>query len=154
MKRIGLVFARIENFKKIKYPVFLKNILIETAFDTAAALKAIKQSTIENIEQFVSNRLDLLANTNYIDETGNLRKTPFKFLPGHEALILSLPNYVDDYLCKKKKDIPAIEHLKLSLMEKIKEFAIKKIGNKYRECARISVCIYTNKQSSEVLCKM
>lgn len=127
MKRKGIIFARIENLKKFKFPVFIKNILIASAFDTAAALKTIKKESIADIEQFVSNRLDLLTKTEYIDQTGNLKTDSFKFLPGHEALILNLPKDTDDYLQEqnKVKELPSIDNLKLSLVERINNFAQK-----------------------------
>lgn len=129
MKRKGIIFAQLQFFKKSKYPDFLKKILIETAFDTAAALRTIKKSIIEEIEIFVNQRTDLsdlLKDTSYIDETGNLKKTPFKFMLGHESLLLRLPNDVEEYLSKKevrKSEIPAIEDIKLLLIEKINNFA-------------------------------
>lgn len=129
MKRKGIIFSRLQIFKKSKYPDFLKNILIETAFDTAAALRTIKKSTIDEIEKFVSERTDLLRDTSYIDETGNLKKTPFKFMLGHESLLLRLPNDVEEYLSTEKvpkKEILAIDDLKLLLIEKICKFSRNK----------------------------
>lgn len=145
MSRRGIIFGRIERFKKVKFPAFLKHILIESAFDSAAALKTIKKPTIGDIEQFVSKRLILLKKTVYIDETGNLKKNPFKFLPGHEALILNLPNDVDDYLREKNKEkgIPAIGDLKLSLVERINIFANQ---NKLKIATDRIIITHSNKQ--------
>lgn len=129
MKRKAIIFSQLQSFKKSKYPEFLKNILIETAFDTAAALRTINQSTIEEIEKLVNQRTNLLKDTSYIDETGNLKKTPFKFMLGHESLLLRLPNDVDAYLSQKTKpicEVPAIDDLKVSFVERIKKFAEKK----------------------------
>lgn len=129
MKRKAIIFSQLQNFKKSKYPEFLKNILIETAFDTAAALRTINKSTIEEIEKIVNQRTNLLKDTSYIDETGNLIKTPFKFMLGHESLLLRLPNDVDAYLSRKTKsicEIPTIDDLKVSFVERIKIFAERK----------------------------
>lgn len=145
MKRTGIIFARIENFKKFKFPLFIKDILKETGFNTAAALKTIKESSIGKLERFVSNRLDLLRKTDYVNATGNLKQSPFRFLLGHEALILNLPNEVEDYLREKgkKKDIPAIEDLKLSFNERIKKFADK---NKLTISTDKIIITHSNKQ--------
>lgn len=127
MKRKGIIFAHLEQFKKCKYPVFIKNILIETAFDTAASLRAIKKCTIEVIENFVNDRTDLLKGTS--DNSGNLKNIPFKFLIGHEALILRLPNDVEEYLLSKnerKKEFPAIDELKKLFITRIKNFTENK----------------------------
>lgn len=131
MKREGLIFSQLQNFKKVKYPGFIRNILIATGFDTAAALRCIKKSTIEEIERFVNNKTDfsdLLKDSSYIDERGNLKKTPFKFMLGHEILILNLPEDVKEYKLRKvqKSEILKIEELKLSFIERTKKFAQKK----------------------------
>lgn len=129
MKREGLIFSRLQNFKKIRYPQFIKDILLELGFDTAASLNCIKKSTIQDIEKFVNNKLDLLKDTKYIDETGNLKKTPFKFMFGHELLILNIPQDIKEYNSRKKvptSDIASIEKLKLIFIERTKQFAQKK----------------------------
>lgn len=45
MKRRGLILARIETLKKVKFPTFIKKNLIESAFDSAA-LKTIRKETV------------------------------------------------------------------------------------------------------------
>lgn len=146
MKRRGIIFARIENLKNFKFPIFLKNILIESAFDSAAALKTIKKESIAEIEQFVSTRLDLLKKTEYIDESGKLKSSPFKFLPGHAALISNLPDDTEDLLRakNKEKDIPSIEILKSTFAEKIKQFEQK---NKIRVPTDRTIITLSNNQA-------
>lgn len=127
MKRKGLILAHIESFKKVKFPIFIKNILIECAYDTAAALRTINNATILELEKFANKRLDLLKNTNYIDNTGKLKSDPFKFLPGHEAVILQLSVDIDEFLTEKEnKIIPEIDTLKKSITEKINNIVSKK----------------------------
>lgn len=80
MKRKGLILTHLESFKRVKFPIFIKNILIECAYDTVAALRTINNATILELEKFANKRLDLLKNTNYIDNTGKLKSDPLKFL--------------------------------------------------------------------------
>lgn len=94
MQRNELIVRDLEKFKKIKYPEFLKIILIETGFDTAAALQTIEKKLIGDIEKVVNEKTFLLKGTNYVTETGNLKNTPFKFMLGHESLILRLPKRI------------------------------------------------------------
>lgn len=128
MKRKAIIFGQLQNFKKSKYPEFIKTILIETAFDTAAALRTIKKSSIEEIEKFVEQKTDILKGTSYVDETGNLKEKPFNFLIGHESLILRLPTDVEEYLARKeaeKPELPSFEDSKELLKQKITNLARK-----------------------------
>lgn len=126
MKRKGVIFSHLQTFKKSKFPQFIKEILISTGFDTAISLQSIRKATIEELERIITNNTDLLKNTEYLNETGNLKKTPFKFMLGHETLILNLPNDVKEYLTRnkkqKEKEIPQIDELKLMFIERIKNF--------------------------------
>lgn len=96
-----------------------------------------KKEDIEIIEASVNKNIDLLKDSVYdsvyLDENGILKKTPFKFLLGHEALLLGIPKDVEEYLSNKKqkkesKNLPPpIDQLKVSLIKKVTEFAEKKI---------------------------
>lgn len=127
MKRKAVIFTQLENFKKSKYPDFLKDILIANGFDTASALKILDNSNIAKIENKVNNKIELLKDTIYVDETGNLIENLFKFLLGHESILLNLPIDVDAYSKSKKKSrqIPAIDKLKELFIERSKNFALK-----------------------------
>lgn len=96
MKHIGSIFTKLEKVSRSKYPKFIKNILIETAFNTPAALKAINEASIEQIESIMNNDLNLLNKTVYVNERGELKKKPFKFLIGHKALILNFPKEISE----------------------------------------------------------
>lgn len=142
MKRQGLIFSRLESFKKVKFPHFLKNILIQSAYDTTAALETLNKAKVLELEQFVSTRLYLLQDTVYLDETGNLKKSPFKFLLGHEALILQFPIDVREFLTKKKViPIPASDDLKLLIIKKIQDLFAE---NNLRITAEVSAINRSN----------
>lgn len=129
MKRNTAIFSQLENYKKNKYPTFIKKILIETGYDTAAALKIFEESSIEKIEKFISENPELVKNTVYVDQIGNLKIIPFKFKIGHESLLLSIPKDLKDYLSKKKEEekvLPAIDELKDSLIKKLKKYCSTK----------------------------
>lgn len=130
MKRKGRIFIQLQRFKKNRYPQFIKEILLGSGFDTAAALRCIKKSTIAEIEKFVSNRTDLLKGTDYVDDQNRLKNTPFKFMLGHEILILSFPEDIKEYYNSEKKErkseIPPIDELKLSFAERTERFARSK----------------------------
>lgn len=96
MKRSRSIFTQLEKLNRSKYPKFIKTILIETAFNTPAALKAINEKSVEHIEKTVSNNLNLLNKTEYVNATGELKTKPFEFLIGHKALILNFPQEIKD----------------------------------------------------------
>lgn len=104
MKRSSRIFTQLEKFNRSKYPKFLKQILIETAFNIPASLKAINEQSIESIEKFVNNDLKLLNKTEYVNEKGELKVKPFKFLIGHKALILNFPKEIDVLKAAKKRE--------------------------------------------------
>lgn len=133
MSRIGHIFTQIEKSNNCKYPDFIKKILIQTAFDSTAALRTLNKNSIGQIEQFIDEHIECLNETTYLDEIGQLKTKPFKFLPGHESLILNIPKEVNDHLAKKKQvksarksDIPPVEDLKLLFAEQIKKYCAKK----------------------------
>lgn len=137
MKPRGLIFTRLEKFFKCKYPFFLKEILIETGFNSSAALRIISESSIETIEQYINDNLDQIkhyfAETLYLSENGNFKKSPFKFLIGHKSLILNIKKDLNEYLLKKKtkkteisSEIPSTEQLKISFKNKVKNYIEQK----------------------------
>lgn len=65
MKRAPIIFTRLEKKNKNRYPIFIKNILVEAGFDSAAALRTIDKSAIENIEKFVDENVTLVKETKY-----------------------------------------------------------------------------------------
>lgn len=60
MKRKGMIFTHLQNLKKIKYPSFVKRILIDTGFDTAATIRTLKKSSIASIEAEVNEKKRLV----------------------------------------------------------------------------------------------
>lgn len=132
MKRSAAIFPRLERYNKNKYPTFIKKFLIEAGYDTAAALKTFDKSSIEEIEKFIGENPELVKNSIYVDEKGNLKTIPFKLKIGHESLLLSIPKDLKDYLSKKElekkeeKGIPAIDELRNSLIRKLEQYCSKK----------------------------
>lgn len=160
MTRTPVIYSRLEKHNKNKYPIFIKNILIEAGYDSAAALKTIEKSSIEKIEKIVSENLSLLKETQYVHDSGQLKTVPFKFKIGHEALILSIPKDLIDYLSKKNientRKNPAIENeaasetdfdvLKESSLNKVKQFFVRKKINLKIDIALLSALTRINNQ--------
>lgn len=79
----------------------ISEILTKAGFNSKATVLAIKPQSIETIEEFVNGNRDtffeLFQNTKYEHcET-------FKLLPGHAALILSLPDVCKEFTSEKQK---------------------------------------------------
>lgn len=132
MSRKGYIFTQIEKSNDCKYPSFIKKFLLQTAFDSTAALRTLDKNSIGQIEHFVNEHIECLKDTTYLDEIGRLKIKPFKYLPGHESLILNIPKNLDDHLAKKKEksarksNEPAVEELRNSFAEQIKNYCDKK----------------------------
>lgn len=130
--KVSTVFDKIEKKINTEYPNFIKVILTETAFDSIASLRNLNLKSIQEIENFVNNKTDLLKNTNYVDEKGALKNFPFKFLIGHQTLLLNIPRDVDVFMNAKKtkkqnspQDFDSVK-LSVSLVEKIIKFGKNK----------------------------
>lgn len=132
MKRKGVIFAQLEKFNKVNYPQFIKLILIENGFDTAAALKLLNKRSVENLEIIVNKKKEFLKNTTYIDKDGQLKITPFKFKIGHETLLLNFPKDLSAYLEHKnnykklKISELNIDDINISFVDKVVSYLSEK----------------------------
>lgn len=129
MKQTAPIFTKLEKLNRSKYPKFIKQILILTAFNTPAASKAINENSIRQIESAVNNNLNLLSKTEYVDKRGELKNKPFKFLIGHETLLLNFPQEIRELqTLKKSEKTPGTnqnidqKELKILLVEKVANY--------------------------------
>lgn len=118
---------RIEDFTGIKYPKFLKDILVACGFENEASLEIINDKIIKDIENSISGSENLqikLKGTSYVKKDGALISHPFKFLIGHKLLLLKIPTIISEY--KKKKNSFDSDNWKETLLKKIENYIIKK----------------------------
>lgn len=128
------VWSDLENFLSFKYPKVIKNILNICGFDNSLSLKGINEETIKLIEETVNENTSVLKGSVYE------AKLPFKFLPGHKILILSIPKHIVDFKAKKQSKanksgnsserpkesrIREPESIKSELLLKLKSYANK-----------------------------
>lgn len=70
--------------------------------------------------------MELLKDTSHVDEHGNLKSVPFKFLIGHRSLLLKIPKDLNDYLSEKSVEKVNTEtdpaQLKVLLLERIQKY--------------------------------
>lgn len=143
------VFDALEKLMGEAFTDNIPEILTTVGFDTKTALKSMNNQCITSIENFVnqnkSHFQDTLKGTKYENAEN------FKFLPGHCALILSLPQYVEALSSKnrrgkKRKHCETLDHpqsnnadhpdadiinniddsVKILLINKINNYAMKK----------------------------
>lgn len=67
------------------FPAIVVKILRVSFFDCRAALAAINDGSIADIEEFLEDHREIL------DDSVYSKQFPFKFLPGHKAIILAIP---------------------------------------------------------------
>lgn len=79
MKRRTPIFTSLEDFNGSKYPTFIKDILIATAFDSEATLGILTKNSVELIESIVNENKELLKDTRYVDNEGNFKISPINF---------------------------------------------------------------------------
>lgn len=88
-----MVWSHIENIVGETLPMCIKKILIGTGYDTILSLRNITLKTINHIESHVNNRNpDIVQEFDCCHEAFYKNLKPFKFLPGHCDMLLSLSN--------------------------------------------------------------
>lgn len=115
------VFKKIEKLISGKIPEGIEKILSDTGFDLESTILLIKEDSIESIETYLKQNVQILVDTPYANFTENNRD--FKFKPGHKAFILNLPKVLQE---KKKKIITISDiELKEKLVGKVANFCSK-----------------------------
>lgn len=87
------IFSAIEKFTGEQIPKSLIYILSESGFSSTFALKTLNSNTIIKIEKYFEKNYDKLSSGLIGSIYEEIR--PFEIIPGHCAIILSLPSYVD-----------------------------------------------------------
>lgn len=89
-------FKQLEKFIGSKFPSFIINFLVSSGFDTELALISLKESSIDVIESHLNqNRI-------FAQATVYEHQQPIKLLPGHKAIILEIPKYVEQLKSNRK----------------------------------------------------
>lgn len=124
------LFTKLEKALSTKIPLTLKKILIESSFDSEAAILGINTEIIQELESFVNQNKNILESTEYVEVLNT--NSIFKFKPGHKSVLNLLPKCLRDYKNKiRAKKSPNSEHDE----DKLKEVLIQKL---LTFCAKIS----------------
>lgn len=78
----------------------LLEIISEAGFSNKIAIKSISQSNLSSIEQYINKNRERF--TEILNGTRYEGFEQFEFLPGHAALLLSLPSYIEKLESTKK----------------------------------------------------
>lgn len=89
-------FQKLEKAIGSKIPVFIKNILKETGYDTEIALRELDESNIAGIEKYMEINRGSLSGTVYENQQ------PINLLPGHKTTILSIAAHAAERTLKTK----------------------------------------------------
>lgn len=115
------IFTVLKKRCNLKLPKEIQEILSECAFDNKSSIFEINDSACKLIEEFVTSNHSrfesILKNTKYENIS------PFKLLPGHKLLILSLPNHLQKV--EKRKVTVKDEELPQVLLKKLHTFTEK-----------------------------
>lgn len=91
-----------ENFIGEEFPSCLKRILYLCGYDSFISIKEMKESHISKVEIFIDeNHRDEIKLLSCCHSEYYQQQSTFKFLPGHETLLLVLPKYIDEYLSRQ-----------------------------------------------------
>lgn len=87
------IFSLLERFIEDDIPKPVKFILTSLGYDSKLALKKITSDSVLQIEKYINEHYEELIGGLVGSHYENVR--PFQLLPGHRALIESLPQYID-----------------------------------------------------------
>lgn len=139
MEDFSINWKIFEDFIGEKIPTCIKIVLNLCGYNTFLSLKEIKQKSIITIEEFINEHFAsqiLQLKCCYADHyKSQISQGKLKFLPGHEMLLLALPNYIDDFrLAHMNKVIDLDGRYSHILNEMIKTAE----ENKYKEVNQMS----------------
>lgn len=81
-----------------KVPTCMKKLLTLSGYNSALSFKLVTEETLHDAEHFIEEN-----HWNVVDEFDEYKNvTPFKFLPGHKALIFGIKVQIDDFQESKK----------------------------------------------------
>lgn len=78
-----------------KFPPCIKAILEDTGYSTKSSLMKLQEETIKTIEDYLTSNKSVLNHLTCCYSDVYKKMDHFHFLPGHKAIILSLPNDVE-----------------------------------------------------------
>lgn len=103
----------------------MKKLLTLTGYNSALSFKQFTEGELDSTERFIEENHRNTADE--FDEYKNVR--PFKFLPGHKALIFGIKSQLEDFQAKQKitkkvkKSVPNENELHIALLNQISSFA-------------------------------
>lgn len=87
---------RLEEFIGEELPLCVKKVLYVCGYNTAASIRSITAANISTIEDFINeNEKKTMQELVCCHAEFYKNQNEFKLLPGHRALILELPKYLD-----------------------------------------------------------
>lgn len=100
-------FKELEDFLGRKVPILLKLLLYKSGYDSMISIKQIaNDTTIKQLERYINKRKNQIfyevsaeiENLEYHDDSIAVyeKQSTFEFLPGHRAVLLSLPNHIQN----------------------------------------------------------
>lgn len=100
MDEFKKLISIIENQNDDEIPESVVYILYNTGFTTKAALKSINEESVKDIEAYFDENFNELI----CGLPDNQYKRPFRILPGHRAIILSIPSMITTEIKSVKND--------------------------------------------------
>lgn len=92
----------------------MKNLLIAAGYDINSSLENLNASKIQEMEEFLDGN-ELIGKLECCYSTEYKAMIKFRFLPGHKAIILAIPNM----LRSKKSSVLTDQELKSDLIKKL-----------------------------------
>lgn len=156
----------LEKFIGERFPDCIKSILIASGYETMTSLSRINASEILAIEEYINQNRNILKDLHCCSNEIYKNQEKFHFLPGHRAVISTIPSQIDAMKDRKMKRIseakkpppPTVismseKELKSSLVTKFVRFIAKNGFDLQDGLLTESNIIEFNRGENDVMCR-
>lgn len=95
--------GNIEKHCGTKLPKCVKNTLLLSGYDTLISLSAIDEKQLVNLEEHVNQNRNIFDGLDCCFSDIYRNQQVFRYVPGHKAIILKIPEQIKEILGKEKK---------------------------------------------------
>lgn len=89
-----MAWKKLEQFNTEKYPKCIKALLVSAGYDTLSSLSGLDDVKIRKIENFHNENKEYVAQLDCCFHEHYTQVEKFVFLPGHQSIILGIPEQI------------------------------------------------------------
>lgn len=124
------IFDALEEFNGTTFPLCIKELLQDAAYNTKTSLMLLNEKTLAEIENYlVNNGKNVIDNLSCCYSAVYRNQQVFSFLLGHKSYILAIPDQIREMnSANKKKRRPMNEFKKLMTSAELKALLLNRLN--------------------------